>query len=311
MEDIRRELGEAYERVARYRRTGELLRKLRADAEVLEQRLQALTAELAKESADIEKLDKDNISGAFYKLLGTFENHLNKERVEWLAAKLKHDETTQALSEIRCRIAELEPERASLEGCEQAYAMLYAQKTQLLLDSGGEAAQRITALVEEIEHTKANLREIGEALSAGQNAAERLQAAVGHLEDAESWGEFDMFGGGMIVSAIKHNHIDDAADAAHEAQIALDRFNAEMADIHIAPLGGVEMDEGLRFADMFFDGLIVDWIAQRGIVQSLDGVERAKADVEVALMRLKSLANGEEARKRALEEELLMLVMRA
>ena len=309
MEDVRRELSEAFERVARYRRTGELLKKLRFDEETLAQRLQVLAAELAKEDADVGKLEAGSVSGAFYMLLGTYKKHLDKERAEWLAAQLKHSETTQALADTQSRIAELEAQRALLEGCEQAYAALYAQKTQLLLQSGGEAAQRIMSLIEEAERTKAKLREIGEALSAGQYAAAKLQAAVSDLEEAEGWGEFDMFGGGMIVSAVKHNHIDDAADAAREAQLALDRFNTELADIQIVPLGEVSIGDGLRFADTFFDGLIVDWIAQRGIVQSLDGVARAKANVELALERLEGMANGEEARQHALEDELVKLVM--
>lgn len=311
MEGLRRELSEAFERVARYRRAGELLRKLRFDAETLEQRLQVLASELTKEEADLDKLETGSVSGAFYKLLGTYEKRLDKERAEWLAAQLKHDETTQALLEMRSRMAELEAQRASLEGSEQAYTELYAQKTQQLLNRGGEAAQRITALIEEIERIKAKLREIGEAVSAGQNAAGKLQIAVSDLQDAESWGEFDMFGGGMIVSTIKHNHIDDAADAAREAQLALDRFNTELADIQIVPLGEVSMSDGLRFADTFFDGLIVDWMAQRGIEQSLDGVAGTKADVELALDRLKGMANEEEARQRALEDELIKLIIEA
>ncbi len=309
MEDIRRELGEAFERAARYRRTGELLRKARTDEAELEQRLRMLADELAKESSDVDKLETGSISGTFYRLFGKYDEHLEKERAEWLAAKLKFDESTRAQAVLQSRIAELEAERASLEGSEEKYAALYAQKTQLLLYNGGEAAQRITTLIEEIERAKAKLREIGEALSAGQYAAGRLQAAVEELEDAESWGRYDMFGGGMIASSIKHDHIDNAADAAHEAQLALDRFNAELADIQIAPMGDVSMSEGMRFADTFFDGLIVDWMAQRGIEESLEGVASTKADVEMALRRLKSMASEEEARQRALEDELHKRVM--
>jgi ATP-dependent Clp protease ATP-binding subunit ClpA len=282
---------------------------LRADEQALMQRQAVLEEQLAKEGADVDKLETGSVSGAFSKLFGTYEKRLDKERAEWLAAKLKLDEAVRALEETRRRIAEAEAERASLEGSEENYKELYARRTKLLTESGGEAAQRITAAIEQIERSRANLREIGEALSAGGYAADCLHAAYDHLSKAEDWGTYDMFGGGLIASSIKYNHVDDAADAARQAQLAMDRFNSELADIRIAPLGSVEMSDGLRFADVFFDGLIVDWMAQRGIEQSLDSVARTSAEVDQALMRLRNMDSSEKERLQKLENELHELVM--
>jgi len=309
MEELRRELAEAYERAARYQKATGLLKRLCADEQALVQRREAFAAQLAKESADVEKLETGSISGAFSKLFGTYEKRMDKERAERMAARLKLDETVNALEETQKRIAETVATRTVLEGSEADYKALYARRTTLLMEGGGQAAQRITAAIEQIERSRASIREIGEALSAGKYAAECLQDALSHLREAENWGTYDMLGGGLMASSIKIDHVNDAADAARQAQLAIDRFNTELADVHIAPLGSVEMSDGLRFADMFFDGLIVDWMAQQGIEESLASVERTNVGVSQGIMRLISMDQNERKKLQRLEDELNRLIM--
>jgi ketol-acid reductoisomerase len=65
----------------------------------------------------------------------------------------------------------------------------------------------------------------------------------------------------------------------------------------------------MRFADVFFDGLIVDWMAQRGIEQSLDSVAQTSAEVEQALMRLRNMDSSEREQLQRLEDDLHRIVM--
>lgn len=55
--------------------------------------------------------------------------------------------------------------------------------------------------------------------------------AVQSLDKAEGWATWDMIGGGMISTAIKHSHLDDAKRQVHLAQNRLRNFESELADI--------------------------------------------------------------------------------
>ncbi len=311
MESLRSELTEAYERAARYRRAKTLLFRLRDGEAELAKRQTACAAKTAAESEDVVKLESGGISGAFLKLFGTYDQRLDKERAELAAAQLKHAEATRALKEVRRQIEELEETLSALEGSEEAFKQLYARRMTLLAESGGAEAARIAELTRQIGQARAALREIDEAAHAGNETVALLNAAESDLEKAESWGTYDMLGGGLLASSIKYDHVDDASASALRAQIALDRFNAELKDIWIAPVGNVAMSDGLRFADMFLDGLISDWTAQRGIQDSLESVAGTKTDVSVALARLQSARANEENRLSTLEDALHKRVMEA
>ena len=85
-----------------------------------------------------------------------------------------------------------------------------------------------------------------------------------------------MLGGGLLATAAKHSHMDEARDAAYHIQNLLLRFRRELADVQ--GLSGTLVEEVgsfETFADYFFDGLIVDWVVQSKIDRSLDNARRA------------------------------------
>ncbi|WP_331836869.1 hypothetical protein [Erysipelothrix piscisicarius] len=47
--------------------------------------------------------------------------------------------------------------------------------------------------------------EIQEAIQAGEQLLYQLEQSRAQLKKASDWGLFDMFGGGMFVTMIKHN----------------------------------------------------------------------------------------------------------
>ncbi len=302
MEDTRRQLSEAYGKAARYRRVNALLGQLRADIKAQEQRIKDLESMLEKVNGHAEKLEAGGVVVALSRLLGTHEAQVEQAQADYFAARLKYEEAVNALEQIRRNIEGLEMERISLEGSEEAYAELYAQKIHMLMRSGSNTEFRTGALFEEIEQIKANLREIGEAAEAGNIVARHLDCAYEELDRAG-----DCFGRGSGLERM--DRIETAKCAAQDAQAALDNFNAQLADIRVFPAAGGGGDTALRFAELFFDGLVLDWFKLDRLERSLENVEKARADVLSTLERLKDKAETEQARLRSLEDELLVLVM--
>jgi hypothetical protein len=63
---------------------------------------------LASEKADIDRLESYGLTGLFYTVLGTKEEKIEQERQEYLAAKLKHDESNAAIAEVKSELKRLD-----------------------------------------------------------------------------------------------------------------------------------------------------------------------------------------------------------
>lgn len=121
--------------------------------------------------------------------------------------------------------------------------------------------------------------EIREAIDAADAALKHIGNAADMLDDAGRWGIVDMLGGGLITTLLKHRKISDAQDEIDEAKRALRIFVKELDDVDEATGLNVELGSGLQFADIFFDGVLADWIAQNKI-------DRAKQQVADAMRQV-------------------------
>jgi hypothetical protein len=118
------------------------------------------------------------------------------------------------------------------------------------------------------------------------------------LHSAQGWGVWDLLGGDLLATAVKHNRIDDARQAVYQVQDALGHFQRELADVSQSAQFIVEdIGKFETFADYFFDGLISDWVIQARIDRSLDNARDTARRLDGVLARL-------EGRKKALEGQI-------
>lgn len=109
---------------------------------------------------------------------------------------------------------------------------------------------------------KSQREEIQEAVQAANRTLGHLQRAQECLRSAGNWGVVDMLGGGLLTSLIKRGKMSGAEAELSQARDALRQFAAELRDVRDAADISVEVNDFLGFADLFFDGLIVDWLMQ-------------------------------------------------
>lgn len=119
-------------------------------------------------------------------------------------------------------------------------------------------------------------KEKKEAIEAGQRALNSLYSARKHLDSAGNWGLVDMFGGGLISTFVKQSKMGNAQSDMDQAKFDLRSFSRELADIDKQLNLNIETSDLLSFADYFFDGFFVDWMAQ-------DRINKAKAEVDSAI----------------------------
>ena len=104
---------------------------------------------------------------------------------------------------------------------------------------------------------------MAEAIQAGERALKSLRIAQSQLNGAKNWGLFDMFGGGLFSSMIKHSKMSDASRYMEEAKYDLLTFQRELRDVSVPLELKMEIGSFLSFADFFFDGFVADYLVQR------------------------------------------------
>lgn len=278
--------------------------KLERDLAQIHSRLEQQTAQAAelarqlqKEQVDVERLERLSLQGLFYSVLGSKEQQVEKERQEMLAAQLQYQNANHQIDALNAEKEAIERELSALSGVDRQYAALLAEKEDFLRRGNPQVAADLLRLTDAIANRAAERHEIDEAVAAAKDVITSLERVIASLESAEGWGTWDMLGGGFIATAVKHSRIDDARDGVLDVQAKLARFQRELADVQrdaniIIDIGGFEI-----FADYFFDNLIMDWIVQSKIANSLEQSRQAKSQTEQAAAKLRRA--GEEVTRQA------------
>ena len=200
-------------------------------------------------------------------------------------------------------------EREELRAVRTRLEALLGEKAERLKELGGTGGTRLAELDRALDALAAQRREVGEALHAGRQAEQALSGVLDSLDSAESWGTWDMLGGGLFTTMAKHGHIDDARAGIDHAQRALSRFRTELADVRDMELPQVQIGEFATFADYFFDGFFMDWMVQSKIQDAQEGVSEVHVRVLNALRNLErmdqELAEEQDGLKREREGLLL------
>ncbi|WP_261129875.1 hypothetical protein [Bacillus sp. Marseille-Q3570] len=249
-----------------------------------------LKEKLASEQSDVDKLEGFSVTKWFLTMKGTVAERLDKEKQEVAAVQLKLEEATRSKDEIDESINDLNKRLGRLRNIKRDYHDTLAKKEMYIKANHLPTSIQLDKLTELEGDMKAFLNELEEAVSAGNAVNQALERAIDYLEKAEGWGTLDMFGGGVISGAIKHNHIDQATEYIHQAQTRMRQFQKELADINDEVDMHIDIPGLLKFADFFFDGLIADWMVQGRINDSLQQTQTQHRKISSLLSDLKRQA---------------------
>jgi len=282
------------------------LKSVQSSLEEERARLKSLTKLLRKESRDVARLEGLSLTGLFHEILGSKEEQLDKERREELAARLKLSQcahAVEALTEESSEITRKLSELGDLKQLDAQYESVLKEKEKLLLDKGGADAGQLLALAEKAATLHVSQKELAEAVLAGEGVLNGLERVVHSLNSARSWGTWDMLGGGLIATAVKHSRIDDARDQVQEVQALALRFERELADVQLDIDVPLQFNSFTKFADYFFDNLITDWIVNSRIEESRNSARTAYAKVEEIMAQLLKRFSDVKSQMNAAEEE--------
>ncbi|HAR86322.1 MAG TPA: hypothetical protein DCR69_11385 [Clostridium sp.] len=307
-EYINEELIAAKEKVWRKEKFEGMIRHTEEALEKEVNRKIELEKALKDEDKDVKKLESLSITNIFYSILGSKDQQLDKERQEFLAAKLKYDECCHSVLMLEKDLESYKVSFNNLLDAEAEYEAVLNKKEGFILGLNNENSKKLLEIMDKIPSIEAQKKELQEAIAAGDAARNELQFVVDSLESADGWGTWDILGGGLLATAAKHSEIDKAKEYAQTTKIALMKFQNELADVDLAMDIDINIGSFETFADYFFDGLISDWIVQSKISDSLKSVCNVVYNVEDIIKSLRVKLTTVENELSSIKENMKSLI---
>ena len=289
--DINRELLEAKENVRKKLKYEEHLQRVTEFLRKEEKKRDKLKQQLLKEKEDVARLEGFSLTNIFYTITGRKLEKIEKEQQEVLSAKLKYNESLETIEDIEQEIKEYNQKLERVVYADKQYETIIKKKEQLIHDTNSIWSEELFAFAEKEADIFSNIKEFNEAIDAGEKALYMLEQAIKSLDSAKGWSTFDMLGGGMITTAIKHSRLDNAKDLIHQAQNRLRHFQEELLDIGNHFDIKLEIGGMLTFADYFFDGIVVDWVVHGRISDCYNQTLHTRKNVGRLLEQLKEQRN--------------------
>ena len=298
------------EQIVRKRHLDSRMRILRAQQDDLTYKVKELEAKKQSEQADVDRLEGRSLAVFFYRVFGSLDEKLSKEQEEAYAAAVKYDAAVSELAAVEEDIRRYGGEAYELRNCEAEYDAVLKEKADAIKASGSPEGEEMLRLENAVTALESRKKELSEAIAAGERASSVADSVLSELDDAESWGTWDMLGGGFIADVVKHSRLDDAQARTEQLQVALRRFKTELADVTIQADMQVNVDGFLRFADYFFDGLLADWTVMERIADSQSQVRSVKNQIRTVQKKLHDLSETTEGELSSIKTQLNELVLK-
>ena len=298
-----------YDMVCRKQHLEKVQEELMLQKNMLSVNVRKLKESCKKEQADVERLEGGSLSAFFYNVIGKMDEKLTKEREEAYAAAVKYDAAVKELQKVEEDLKKNESDLNELGDCEKQYEELLEVKKERMKTTGHWAAEKILELEQRLTYLDNQKRELDEAMEAGEAASALTEDVLNSLSSAESWGTFDILGGGIIADAMKYSDLDEAQMLIENLQDQLRRFKTELADVTIDSEMNVKIDGFLQFADYFFDNLFTDWAVMDKIRNSRLQVENTGDQIQSVMKKLSEMKDQVIVQREAIQEQLEKLIV--
>lgn len=253
-----------------------------------QEKLKELESILSKQSNDIQKLEKVSILSLFRKILGNPEKAIDREKQDYLLAVMKYNECKASIEALKNEQTLLRNVQSGLFGLEKRLENLIKQKdSRINLDNPGVAKQ-IAQLDQRMLSHKEKLKELDEAIQAGERINIALRDIIKDLRDAVGWGPLNYGGKGKYSTYKKKRFIDKASSEIVQVNALFLKFEEELHDVskhyHLDYKNDIHYYQD--FLDTFINNLITDYVVRKKIKNSLAGVEATLDRVEMTILTL-------------------------
>jgi hypothetical protein len=292
-------------------RLSSILSKVIRQKNKVEEDKRIIHNQLIKEKIDVEKLEGLSLSGFLHAITGRKLEKLEKEKEEYLAVKLKYDAVTAELESLLDEIRDIKARIDQIGDPAAEYDILIKEKERIISNTSSSLTNKLDRIIEQESRLVSDNKEIDEAIKAGEALSYALGRVQDSLRSAGNWGTWDILGGGMVSTLIKHSRIDDAQREINNARSLINRFHRELQDIGENMILNIEIGSFLTFADYLFDGLFVDLAVQSKIREAQNKVDITRNKVSIVLMDLRERLDSNNRKLLDLRNERMRIIEEA
>lgn len=216
----------------------------RSKAEASATAAAAAEQHIAAEARDVRKLKSLSLTKILAHLNGSYDDDLARETAQRDAAEYAYAARQATADADQSVVDALQHQLAALGDVDEAFHRALAIKENWLRRNGGATSFKLLEFAQQRGRLIAELKEIGEAQAAGAAALRELHCAADLLNDARYLSSYDTVANGEFVgAAIKWQMLDDAAAQLRVADVAIETFTTELADIRADGLRLAELDD--------------------------------------------------------------------
>lgn len=245
-----------------------------------------------KESLDVEQIQNNSLSATILKLVGKYEDRVDKESREMFHAKTEYDAAINRLKELKLEREEMRRRLSDLSGENRIFeAELKKREDQIRSRLTDAVSLKYSDLEEELNGMRRQMVETEEALRAARRVLNTTKNAMEQLDDAESWATYDMwFGKGIISHMAKYDRIDSAEEQFDALASQIRDLKKELKDINLtADFFPSSIDSVTRTIDFWFDNIFTDMAVRDRIRDNQDQIRSLYGKIDKVIDKLESI----------------------
>lgn len=291
------------------------LRKLKSKLETMDieintttKSLDELKEVLSKEKKDVDSLESFSLTYLFYKIKGSIDEKLSKEKFEFLEAQARFLEKEDYLNRLISNKKQILKDIDDIGNIDLKHDNLLNSSAEYILKLNNEKSKKISLILNKLKTLSLEINEIQEALFEGDKLIPYIDKAISNLNSAQNWGIYDMMGGDLIATMAKRSKMDDASKSINSVKVMLNRYNSELKDLSDEINISLNLDSISSVMDYLFDNFFTDYFVQGKINSALDSTKNLKYKVNIIQRnltdKLDKYRKEIESTKKDLESEL-------
>ncbi len=269
-----------------------------------QKRLDSLHSIMVKELEDLNEIESKGLKPFFYKVLGSKEEQIEKERQEYLTASLKFNEHQKSVEVLEFELELLQKKLKDSSALKKKLEALKAQRENEILKSHPTLAKELLDISKQVDAAYVYRKELLDIDEVGAKCVKSLNDMITYLKQAKQWGNWDMAGGrgGRRAGYNKQASIDKAKNISVWVKHELINLNRELKDIgHTREHFQLNMDNFNSFTDIFFDNLISDWVVQKKIANTMNNTVSVRDRVVLIVKSIQHEVNKVEQQIQSLQ----------
>ena len=201
---------------------------------------------LATEEFEVEQLEKISMANLINVLTGGYKEALNKEKMDVILATDKFNSLVANIKFIEGEIEDLNEQLKALGNVKTQFYLAYKAKKTKIMECGDKDAERLFSLEDRMIFLESTLKEIKEALSAGQIAFREADKVYHYMQKIENTNEIGtlvgvvatlpinpyigMDAGGLVGNVAYGSSLNNNFDLMNNR---IERFLTELQDVDL------------------------------------------------------------------------------